>query len=174
MSLRAGLAVENGEAVPVSEVPELSNQEFRELVIEACRRERRVSALFADSRDGEGGRDLVELYAVLAEEDTASLLLARTRIEADVFESLTPDCPQVHLFEREIAEQYGCVPQGHPWLKPVRFQAPYQQPASGIAWPHSILRTYLNAENSDSRTLMLRSSGTPWQQIGGLPRPPFT
>ena len=132
MSLRAGLAVENGEAVPVGEVPELSNQEFRGLVIEACRRERRVSALFGDARDGEGGRDLVELYAVLAEEDTASLLLARTRIEADVFESLTPDCPQVHLFEREIAEQYGCVPRGHPWLKPVRFHAPYRRPASGV------------------------------------------
>ena len=132
MSLRAGLAVENGEAVPVREVPELSNRDFREFVIEACRQERRVSALFADSRDGEGGRDLVELYAVLAEEDTASLLLARTRIEADVFESLTPDCPQVHLFEREIAEQYGCVPQGHPWLKPVRFHAPYRRPVSGV------------------------------------------
>ena len=116
----------------MGEVPELSNREFRQLVIEACRRERRVSALFADSRDGEGGGDLVELYAVLAEEDTASLLLARTRIEADVFESLTPDCPQVHLFEREIAEQYGCVPRGHPWLKPVRFHAPYRRPASGV------------------------------------------
>src|SRR4029077_13101196 len=75
---------------------------------------------------------VVERYAVLAEEDTASLLLARTRIEADVFESLTPDCAQVHLFEREIAEQYGCVPQGHPWLKPVRFHAPYRRPVSGV------------------------------------------
>jgi Ni,Fe-hydrogenase III large subunit len=27
----------------------------------------------------------------------------------------------VHLFEREIAEQWGAVPRGHPWLKPVRF-----------------------------------------------------
>ena len=34
---------------------------------------------------------------------------------------MTPDCPQVHLFEREIAEQWGVVPEGHPWLKPVRF-----------------------------------------------------
>jgi Ni,Fe-hydrogenase III large subunit len=27
----------------------------------------------------------------------------------------------VHLFEREIAEQWGVAPEGHPWLKPVRF-----------------------------------------------------
>jgi Ni,Fe-hydrogenase III large subunit len=26
------------------------------------------------------------------------------------------------LFEREIAEQFGLRPEGHPWLKPVRFQ----------------------------------------------------
>ena len=42
------------------------------------------------------------------------------------FPSLTPDCPQVHLFEREIAEQYGVRPEGHPWLKPVRFHASYR------------------------------------------------
>ena len=36
---------------------------------------------------------------------------------------MTPDCPQAHLFEREIAEQYGVCPEGHPWLKPVRLQS---------------------------------------------------
>jgi hypothetical protein len=39
-----------------------------------------------------------------------------------VFPSLTPRCSQLHLFEREIAEQFGVVPEGHPWFKPVRFQ----------------------------------------------------
>ena len=42
-------------------------------------------------------------------------------IEGDQFPSLTPRCPQVHLFEREIAEQFGLKPVGHPWLKPVRY-----------------------------------------------------
>ena len=37
--------------------------------------------------------------------------------------SMTPDCPQAHLFEREIAEQWRLVAEGHPWLKPVRFHA---------------------------------------------------
>jgi len=27
----------------------------------------------------------------------------------------------VHLFEREIAEQFGLTPVGHPWLKPLRY-----------------------------------------------------
>ena len=30
----------------------------------------------------------------------------------------------MHLFEREIAEQFGVEPAGHPWLKPVRFSPP--------------------------------------------------
>ena len=42
------------------------------------------------------------------------------------FPRLTPDCPQVHLFERELAEQYGVRPEGHPWFKPVRFHSSYR------------------------------------------------
>jgi Ni,Fe-hydrogenase III large subunit len=40
--------------------------------------------------------------------------------------SLTPSCPQLHLFEREIAEQYGVVFEGHPWFKPVRFHSAWR------------------------------------------------
>jgi len=32
----------------------------------------------------------------------------------------------VHLFERELAEQYGIRPEGHPWFKPVRFHSSYR------------------------------------------------
>jgi Ni,Fe-hydrogenase III large subunit len=42
-------------------------------------------------------------------------------VETPAYPSLTPDCPQVHLFERELAEQFGVQPEGHPWLKPVRY-----------------------------------------------------
>jgi Ni,Fe-hydrogenase III large subunit len=50
--------------------------------------------------------------------------------------SLTPRCPQVHLFEREIAEQYGVRPVGHPWLKPVRFAPALAHAAGATAAPH--------------------------------------
>jgi Ni,Fe-hydrogenase III large subunit len=36
------------------------------------------------------------------------------------YPALTPECPQAHLFEREVWEQTGVKPEGHPWLKPVR------------------------------------------------------
>src|SRR5207245_2001966 len=32
---------------------------------------------------------------------------------------------QAHWFEREIAEQWGLRPNGHPWLKPIRFHKSY-------------------------------------------------
>ena len=37
------------------------------------------------------------------------------------YPSLTPDCPAAQGFEREIFEQWGIRPEGHPWLKPIRF-----------------------------------------------------
>ncbi len=59
-------------------------------------------------------------------ETARSSASAMTTLESDRFPSMTPDCPQVHLFEREIAEQYGVRPDGHPWFKPVRFHASYR------------------------------------------------
>src|SRR5262249_52408753 len=55
-------------------------------------------------------------------DDEGHLEVARTLLEDETFPSMTPRCAQVHLFEREIAEQWGVRPQGHPWIKPVRFQ----------------------------------------------------
>jgi Ni,Fe-hydrogenase III large subunit len=60
------------------------------------------------------------LVVLLSEPKTATIRAAAARV-TDSWQSMTPDCEAVHLFEREIAEQYGLRPQGHPWLKPVRF-----------------------------------------------------
>ncbi len=108
----------NATAVPRERVPRLSWDAFQRAVVSAPRRGRRVSALFAAPADS-GARP--DLFLVLAADGDGALELARTEVTGDGFPSLTPDCPQVHLFEREIAEQTGLRPEGHPWLKPVRF-----------------------------------------------------
>jgi Ni,Fe-hydrogenase III large subunit len=113
----------NGMAIPRRDVPELPFAEFRQAVIEASLEGGRVSALFGDADPTGHG---VELYAILADGLRAQIHVGKTRLESDRFPSLTPDCPQVHLFERELAEQYGVCPEGHPWLKPVRFHASYR------------------------------------------------
>jgi Ni,Fe-hydrogenase III large subunit len=111
------LVITNGMAAPRSRVPRLSLESFRRLVIGAPKRGRRVSALFGTA----GAAGGIELIVVLAADPDGVLEVAAADLHEDAFASLTPECPEVHLFEREIAEQWGVRPEGHPWLKPVRF-----------------------------------------------------
>jgi Ni,Fe-hydrogenase III large subunit len=108
----------NGGAVPRAELPRLSLETFRRLVITAPSRGRRVAALFGTPL----AENRIQLVVVLAADDEGILEMATTDLVEDSFPSMTEECPQVHLFEREIAEQWGVQPEGHPWLKPVRFQ----------------------------------------------------
>jgi Ni,Fe-hydrogenase III large subunit len=110
----------NGQPVGLAEVPSLAPEAFRAALVEAVRAGAHVSALFA--RPVSGG---LQLVAVLAD-PAQGLLQAATCPVGDRYPSLTPVCPQVHWFEREIAEQWGVVPEGHPWLKPIRFHASYR------------------------------------------------
>lgn len=118
-----------GQALARAHVPYLPFESFRENILGAVERGQRVAALFGDVPVATGP---VDLYAVLADSGRAVLRIGKTTLDGDRFGSLTPDCPQVHLFEREIAEQYGVVPEGHPWFKPVRFHASYR--AGHDAW----------------------------------------
>jgi Ni,Fe-hydrogenase III large subunit len=110
-------ALNNCESADRLDIPDLSWPAFRRALLDGVAQGGRVSALFG-TPDRAGS---VNLIAVLADSDTAKLHVTSTRLTRDEFPSLTPECPQVHLFEREIAEQFGIRPQGHPWFKPVRF-----------------------------------------------------
>ncbi|MDP2958564.1 MAG: NADH-quinone oxidoreductase subunit C [Longimicrobiales bacterium] len=103
----------------VATPPVLQPDAFFELLRGAATGGGRVVALF-----GTGAAPGAELVAVVATDPLGLLRIARTRTPGGDFPSLTPHLPQVHLFEREIREQTGLVPTGHPWLKPVRFTRP--------------------------------------------------
>lgn len=119
----------NGQAVAREQIPKLPFDEFRRNVVEAVAGRQRIAAFFADAPSS---TETVDLYAVLADSARGLLHVCRATLDSDRFASLTTDCPQAHLFEREIAEQYGVCPAGHPWLKPVRFHASYR--AGHDAW----------------------------------------
>jgi Ni,Fe-hydrogenase III large subunit len=112
-----------GQAVPRAQIPQLPFTDFRRTIVDAAADGQRVAALFGDVPTSTG---TVDLYAVLGDSSRGLLRVGRTILDADRFPSLTPDCPQVHLFEREVAEQYGICPEGHPWFKPVRYHASYR------------------------------------------------
>jgi Ni,Fe-hydrogenase III large subunit len=111
------LRLTNGVAVARDRVPRLPLESLRQLVITAPARGRRVAALF-----GVPLGSSVELMAVLALDAEGALEVVSAEASGS-YSSMTPECPEVHLFEREIAEQLGLEPHGHPWLKPVRFTA---------------------------------------------------
>lgn len=110
----------NGEKAPLSVLTALPFARFREGVIAGTREGRRLAALFGHPL----GNGRLRLVAVLANEANGLLTFWATEV-GDCYAALTPDCPQAHWFERELAEQWGVKPEGHPWLKPIRFHRSY-------------------------------------------------
>lgn len=112
------VALTNGSAIPLGRVPTQTVDVFQQAILDGVASGQRVCALFGDSTPHAGK---TQIYVVMADDEQSRLRVGRTQVEGAEFPSLTPRCPQVHLFEREIAEQFGLKPIGHPWLKPVRY-----------------------------------------------------
>ena len=108
-----------GAPTPLASLPVLDTPGFREAILGAVAAGRRLAALFGHPR--EDGRLL--LVAVLAD-GAGGAVEVGTAVVQGSYPALTPQCPQAHLFEREIAELWGVRPEGHPWLKPVRAHPP--------------------------------------------------
>ena len=136
MKVAAPNALHNGEPVPVADIPVPTIAEFREQVLQACEAGARLAALFA--RPADSGR--MRLFAVLASDADGELALW-SAVAPDHYPSLTPACAQAQGFERELAEQWGLHPDGHPWLKPVRYHHSYRE--GHDAWGRG-------SENADS------------------------
>jgi Ni,Fe-hydrogenase III large subunit len=119
MSMVHSLIVHNGHAFPLADCPVLKIDDFRREIIDGVAAGARLSALFA-YRAQPGA---LRLFAVLARADQGNLAVVSADVDQQ-YPSITPDCPQAHLFEREIFEQWDVRPVGHPWMKPVRFPQP--------------------------------------------------
>ncbi len=130
MTRRALKIVKNGQPLALAELAPLAVADFRDAILAAVHEGDRLACLCADAR--------LRLFAVLADDAAKTLRVARTQLDQPRYPALTPACPQAHLFERELAEQYGIVPEGHPWLKPVRYHRPWTggesqpQPLPGV------------------------------------------
>lgn len=119
------LGLRNRRAVPWKSVPIESMDNFRETVVGAVGQGWRLTCLFGLP----DGADRTRLVAILADDAHGALGASSTRVE-ERYPALTPVCPQANRFEREIAEQCGVIPEGHPWLKPLRRHPPDHGPAA--------------------------------------------
>ncbi len=103
-------------ALALEQLPLMDISAWRQAIVDAVAAGGRIVALFGwPDRD-----DALQLTAILAPAGQGRLSVLGARPGAS-YPALTPDCPQAQGFERELAEQWGIVPAGHPWLKPVRF-----------------------------------------------------
>lgn len=122
----------NGQAIPLAEVPTVDFSRFRQSIVERVGSGDRLLALFAHARD----LRTIGLYVVLGDSTESALMPMATDLSDESYPALTPDCPQAHNFEREIAEQFGVIPVGHPWLKPLRYHRSYRPEHD--AWARSV------------------------------------
>jgi hypothetical protein len=153
----------NGQAIPRSQIEHSSFENFRRTIVEGVAGGQRVAAFFGDVSNSSAQ---VELYAILADSDRGCLRVGKTTLDSDQFPSLTPDCPPVHLFEREIAEQYGVRPEGHPWFKPVRFHASYR-PGHDVFDPNPIIggMDYYRVEGEEIHEVAVCSARNAWRRV---------
>ena len=119
----------NAKPILVCDVRELSESSLAGFAV-AC-----VSRLDDGERlvtlygrlDEAAGTEAIVVTAVL-QSQSGDLSLLRARAEpGETYPSLTVRHPAAHIFERELWEQTGLQPAGHPWLKPVRFEGERQQ-----------------------------------------------
>ncbi|HTK30929.1 MAG TPA: hypothetical protein VL332_03120 [Candidatus Saccharimonadaceae bacterium] len=119
MSRFDGLGLRNRRSIPWAAVPEEPMSGFRESVVSAIRSGWRMVAYFGMHE----GSETTRLVAVLARDERGELGATST-VVGDRYPALTPECSELHYFEREIAEQCAVTPEGHPRLLPVRRHPP--------------------------------------------------
>jgi Ni,Fe-hydrogenase III large subunit len=114
------LTVQNHQAFATSDIPIVSVQKFEASVREALSAHARMIGLFGLEHSGVPST----VIAVLSNRLTSSLHLVGTIFTQsdNHFASFASDFPETNYFECELAENHGIVPDGHPWLRPVRKQ----------------------------------------------------
>ena len=125
MTVSNYIQVKNGEAFKIEEIPILNISDFRDTVVGRIRNcDERIVSFFGAPHVKDNGE--IRLIIVLAN-DKKGIFTVFSSLVKESYQALTPICIQAHMFEREIAEQWGVVPVGHPNLKPVRFHHSFNE-----------------------------------------------
>ena len=121
------LPIRQGQSVELGTVPSVPADEFAGHVVAGRARGGRLANLFGRRVSS----DAVRLYAFLAYDFASRIEVCSTSVQRIAsggtsvlrYPSITKHWPAAQAFERDIAEQYGVHPIGHPWLKPLRYHA---------------------------------------------------
>jgi len=125
---RDWLTARNPVGVAYGEIPCHGPDAFAQALTDGLGAGARLVALFGVPRPG---ADRPEVVAALARDDQGELDLCRLE-PSPAYPSLTAAHPQAHALERALWEEWGVLPAGHPWLKPLR-RIDLEVPAPGDA-----------------------------------------
>ncbi|MBI2067573.1 MAG: hydrogenase [Deltaproteobacteria bacterium] len=110
-------SLQNALPLSIQEIPVMDLDSWRNEILKICRESKgRLIALFS-APAGKVSR----LFGVVGIDQHGELRVGATDLGPNrSYASLTPELPEAHLFERELFEEEGILPEGHPWRKPVR------------------------------------------------------
>lgn len=108
----------NNQTIDLAAVPVQPVADLRADIIEQCRKGSRPVAFF-----GHKQASSVRLFVILANDPRSELLVSSSVFAENEksYPAISSEVPAFYLFEREFFEETGIKPEGHPWLKPVRF-----------------------------------------------------
>jgi len=119
------IITKNNRPVKTGNIPVLAADDFRNEILSECAGGKRPVAFF--SRRSAALKNPPVMYAVLADDEKSRLLITSSHVDKSLnYRSLTPEISSLHMFERELYEDSGIEPLGHPFLKPVRNKDNYQ------------------------------------------------
>ena len=111
------LATRNNRSEARADIPAWTLPDLAAEIIRRCQEGLRLAALFGVPTDGR-----LTVYAILADDSAARLWIAGAVAAPGVaYPAITREVPAAHVFERELWEEHGLQPEGHPWHKPVRY-----------------------------------------------------
>ncbi len=111
----------NNNSLPagITEIPELDYEAFYIQLSEMLRDEAmHCLAYYAVDLGG-----YLKFYCCVGDDENKNIRVFSHKLHKGSLQlkSLTPVISQLHIFEREIHENFGVEFNGHPWLKPVRY-----------------------------------------------------
>ncbi len=138
-TLPVSLWTKNNQPIATDDIPRLAADEWHNACIGLCDAGSRIVALAVLPNSSAHGSQL--LLAVLANDSDGRIALVGSEVSSEAaFASLTPRLPQAQAFEREIFERAGIVPQGHPWLKPLRRHSDLEPDSPASRHQHEFFR----------------------------------
>ena len=111
------ISMRNKGIVPLKKIPVQTIENLRGDIINRCNTGCRLISLFGSKEKKD-----IKLFAILADDENNRLYISSALLSGNKsYHSITSEYSPAFMFERELFEEFGIIPVGHPWLKPVRY-----------------------------------------------------